>query len=230
MKRLYLTVEGQTEAGFVGLKSPPAHDGTRDRKRTVADGECDAFGRAAPDVSGGEDARAGGFDRAGLAVGQGPAVRFRSIGTGEDEALGIDGDTRRQPVGPRLGADEDKDGRAIELARTPARHVAEPQVRARPVAVAVDGVDLDVPNDLDLFMTLDPASKVGGHALADIATAKQEGSPLGIVGEEHDRLAGRVAAPHHGRAAALAGACVNRRARIVDANAIPSFAPGTGRR
>ncbi len=66
-----------------------------DRERTVADGERDPFGRAAADVARGEDARAGGLDRAGLAVSQGPAVGFRGIGPGEDEALGIDGDARR---------------------------------------------------------------------------------------------------------------------------------------
>ena len=48
----------------------------RDRQGPVADGERDPFGRVAPDVSRGEDPRAGGLDRAGLAVGQAASGRI----------------------------------------------------------------------------------------------------------------------------------------------------------
>ena len=82
---------------------------------------------------------------------------------------------------------------------TPALDVAEPQARER--AVALDGVHLDVADDLDLRVPLDPAGEVVGHALANVTPAKQQRGPGGVLGEEHHRLAGRVAAAHHGGAA-----------------------------
>ena len=72
---------------------------------------------------------------------------------------------------------------------------AEPEVRDR--LIALDGVDLNVANDLDLGMTLDAAGEIVGHAPANVTSAKQQGGARSMVGQEHDRLAGRVAAPHH---------------------------------
>ena len=104
-----------------------------------------------------------------------PAVGFRGVGPREDEALGIDGDARGQPVGPGLCADEDEHRRAIEVAGTPVLDVAEPEPRDR--AVALDGIHLDVADDLDLLVALDPAGEVVGHALAQVAPAQRSVAP-----------------------------------------------------
>ena len=50
--------------------------------------------------------------------------------------------------------------------------------------------------------------------------------PGGVLGEEHHRLAGRVAAAHHGGAAVRARARVHRGAGIEDPRPVPSLAPG----
>ncbi len=93
-------------------------------------------------------------------------------------------------------ADKDKYRRALELAGTAALDVAEPEAGDR--AVALDGVDLDVANDLDFRMTLDPAGEVVGHALTNVTPTKQESGPRGMLGKEHHRLARGVAAADHG--------------------------------
>ena len=53
--------------------------------------------------------------------------------------------------------------------------VAEPEPRDR--AVALDGVHLDVADDLDFRVTLDPAGEVVGHALAQVTPAQAAAWP-----------------------------------------------------
>ena len=98
----------------------------------------------------------------------------------------------------------------------------------RPVSMplALDGVNLDVANDLDLAVVLDPTGEVVGHALAQVASAQQQRDPGGVLGQEHRRLASRVAATHDGGAAVLARARMHRGAGIEDPRAVPSLAPG----
>src|SRR5437764_11065314 len=105
--------------------SKPREDPVRagDGQGAVADGERDALGRAAADVAGGEDPRAGGLDRAGLAVREGPAIGTRGIGPREDEPLGIDGDPLGHPGDAWPGADEDEQRRAIDPAGSPVADV-----------------------------------------------------------------------------------------------------------
>ena len=57
---------------------------------------------------------------------------------------------------------------------------------------------------------------------------KQKRGPGGVLGEEHHRLSGRIAAAHHGGAAAPARARVHRGAGIEDPRPIPPLAPGDG--
>src|SRR5689334_8005519 len=54
--------------------------GAGDREGAVADGERHTLGRVAPDVAGGEDARAGGLYHAGLALCERPRLRPRGAG------------------------------------------------------------------------------------------------------------------------------------------------------
>ncbi len=124
----------------------------------------------------------------------------RSDLAAEDEPLGVHGDARRQPVGPRLRSDEDDHGRAIEVAGSSVLEVSEPHFRNG--IAPFDGVHLDVADDLDFRVLLDPAGEVVGHVLAQVAAAEQERGPGGVLGEEHHRLAGRVAAADHGGPAA----------------------------
>ena len=56
--------------------------GAGDREGAVADGERHTLGRVAPDVAGGEDARAGGLYHAGLALCERPRLRPRGAGAG----------------------------------------------------------------------------------------------------------------------------------------------------
>ena len=68
--------------------------GAGDGEGAVADGEGDAFGRVAPDVSGGEDSRAGGLDRCRARdPSKGHWPESRGVGPGENEPLGIHRDT-----------------------------------------------------------------------------------------------------------------------------------------
>ena len=89
-----------------------------DRQSSVADGECDPLGRVASHVARGENARARGLDRTWLAVRQGPVAGARGVGPSHYEALGVDGDARRQPAGTRLCSDENEERRAVDFART----------------------------------------------------------------------------------------------------------------
>src|SRR5256885_11289073 len=61
------------------------------------------------------------------AVRQGPAVGARGVGPREDEALGVHGDARGQPAGPRLRTDEDEHRRAIQVAGRSEEHTSELQ-------------------------------------------------------------------------------------------------------
>ena len=96
--------------------------------------------------------------------------------------------------------------------------VAEPEPRDRPVAV--DGVHLDVVDDLDLGVALDPAGEIVGHALADVAAAEQERGAGGVIGEEH-RPPGRPSCRRPPRRPGRRGTsgrgprCRNRRPRAV---------------
>ena len=122
--RAWLKAVSASAARRSNLREHPVR--ASDRQGAVADGKRDPFGRSAPDVSRGEDPRARGLDKTGFAVGQRPAVGFRGIGPGQDEALGIDCDAWGQPAGPGLRTDEDEQRRAIEIAGRPVPDVAEP--------------------------------------------------------------------------------------------------------
>ncbi len=85
-------------------------------------------------------------------------------------------------------ADEYEDRRAAQVADATVPYVAELKTRDR--TVAHDGVHLDMTNDLDVRVALDPASEVVGHAFSDVASAEQERDPGGVFGEEHRGLTG----------------------------------------
>ena len=116
------------------------------------------------------------------------------------------------PAGTGLGADEDEYRRAVEFESTGLPELAEPQARGR--AVALDGVHFDVADDIDLLVPLNPAGEVVGHALANITPAQEQRDAGGVVGEEHRRLAGRVAPTHDDSAAVLARGRSAPRCRI----------------
>ena len=155
------------KGGLSNLREHPMR--ASDSQGPVADGKCDPFGGTATDVSRGKDPRARGLDNTGLAINDRPAVGFCGIRPRQDEALGIDRDARRQPASPRLRSDENKQRRAVEVARTPFPDVAQSKSSDR--AIALDGVYLDVAENLDFRMMLNPAREVVGHALTQVAPA-----------------------------------------------------------
>src|SRR5262252_6563107 len=76
-----------------------------DRDGALADGGCDPFDRAVPDVADGEHAGQGGLQErwSPLLL---PVVA--GIGAGEDVAPVVAGDGAGQPFGEWLGADQDE--------------------------------------------------------------------------------------------------------------------------
>ena len=122
--------------------------GAGDGERAVADGEADALGGSGADITGGEHARDGGFERAGVAVGEGPESGVFGIGAGEEVAEFIAADILRQESGLRLRADEDEDGFGIEFGV--GRAVAVGEGEALDAGCAVDFSDFGVDVDFDV--------------------------------------------------------------------------------
>jgi hypothetical protein len=105
-----------------------------DGDRPLADGRCDAFDRAVPDVAGGQHAGCAGFEQVGFPW-QGPA--FGQVWAGEDEAPLVAGHRLGQPLGERLRADQDKQpigGLCLGIAGVP---VPESELLQAPCTAAV---------------------------------------------------------------------------------------------
>src|SRR5271170_1499201 len=84
--------------------------GAGDGECAVADGEADAFGGTGTDISGGEDTGDGGFEGAGVAVGQGPAAGAFGVVSGGEIAEVVFGHGVGKSAGVGISADEDEDG------------------------------------------------------------------------------------------------------------------------
>ena len=85
-------------------------------QRTVADGESDALRRAGADIPGGQHARDGRLQRTRVAIRARPQSGTTGVGAGQQIALGVAGNLRRQPIRRRFGADENEHGRTAESA------------------------------------------------------------------------------------------------------------------
>src|SRR6476469_5848004 len=79
----------------------------RDRHSALTDGCRYALHRSGADITHREDPGSAGFEGERLAIGL-PLSRLRGIGSRQDEAVRVERDLRREPVGSRLGADENE--------------------------------------------------------------------------------------------------------------------------
>src|SRR6185295_16188743 len=78
-----------------------------DRRAALTDGCRDALDRSGADITHREDPGSAGFEGERLAIGR-PLSRLRGIGSRQDEAVLVERYLRREPVGSRLGADENE--------------------------------------------------------------------------------------------------------------------------
>ena len=94
--------------------------GEADGDRTLADRRSYSFDRAAADVTDGEHARQTGFEQVGIAAQLFPGGRVAGwpaeIRAGDNEAVAVQLDRISQPLGARLGADQDEQGRGGQRA------------------------------------------------------------------------------------------------------------------
>jgi hypothetical protein len=149
-------------------------------------------------------------------AGDGAAWQVRA---GEDESLPVAGDGFAEPVGPRLGADEDEQGVRGDGPPRPGGGVLQDQRFEMAGAGAVG--HLHAVADVDVRGGADLADEVVGHAGGQRPCAHQDGHLTGPFGQVQRGLPGGVAAagdehgpPAHGRGLAGRGAVEDVPARV----------------
>src|SRR5882757_7335083 len=143
-----------------------------DGHRALADGGGDALDRAGAAVADGEDAgeaglqgEGGAADRAGGAA----EVGDLEVDPGEEEAVVVLGEGAVEPLGARVGADEDEKAAATEVATLATAVVFDDDPLERVLAAHL--ADLGVDEQLDVVDRFDLVDEVAGHALAQVAAA-----------------------------------------------------------
>src|SRR5581483_11468509 len=136
-------------------------------------------------------------------------VRVRGV-AGEDEAVGMASVGVVQPLGARLGAEEEEEkGERKPLAALQSDGL-EPSV------LAVESGDLAAIADRDA-VALELADEVVGHRLVELGAPVEEGDERAAAGEPHGGLAGGVAAADDGDAGGAAELRFGRPRRVEDA-------------
>ena len=161
-----------------------------DRAGTVAHRGGNTFHRLRPDVPGGEDSRAGRFERQWL------EADIAEIAVSEYEPLGIEVNETIEPTCGRRSTDEGEQANAGLTRRS-----ARPVVRDRDfleMGVTVEFGHLGVRRQADLRRRVDPVDEVGRHRRAEVRAANRKGHICPFLGEEHCGLPGGVAAADHG--------------------------------
>src|SRR5262249_40502996 len=95
----------------------------RDRHASLADRGCNTFHRAEADITAGEDAGHARLEEVRVAL-QRPSPARLGIGAGEDVAVVVESDLRRQPPRFRVGADHDEERIRAAILRLAAAAVA----------------------------------------------------------------------------------------------------------
>ena len=153
----------------------------------TADG--DALDRAQAHVAAREDAGDARFEQVGIAVAR-PAPGLHHVVAGQDIAARVARDLRRQPLGLRVGADEDEQAAAVvpaHLAVAPSRMSIAVRWCRRASA------DFGAQRDLDVRLAPQLLDQVVRHALLQGIAAHDQRHRARMVGKVQRRLTGRVA-------------------------------------
>src|SRR5947209_1333636 len=155
--------------------------------RALADSGGDALHRLIADVTRAEDAGNVRLEEERIAR-EGPAARLAvfllEIRTGENEPMLVALHDLGNPVGPRLGTDEDEERRGLELAllaTTSDGDGMEP-------FIAVDGGDPRSGEDGDIGRPVHLIDEILRHAVAKRVAADEHGDALRVAREEERRL------------------------------------------
>ena len=161
-----------------------------DGHAALAHGRGDAFDRTEPDVAAGENARDAGLEEVGVAV-EVPPARRSHLRPGEDVAVVVERDLGRQPVGLRIGADEDVEPAGAQSFGFAADAIVDVDRLERNVAGR--GGHLGVDERADVGARVELVDQVPGHALFQRCAAAEDGDGPGVGREEECGLAGGVA-------------------------------------
>ena len=126
-----------------------------------------------------------------------PALELAGLGreraAGEHEAPLVQLDAAAEPVGVRIGADEEEEGAGWEHLLL----AAVPRVHRPQVAVAVERGDAHPQVDRHVLQLLDPVHQVARHPRAEVFAPAKHVHVAGGPREIHDGLTRRVSATDH---------------------------------
>src|SRR4051812_23660682 len=161
--------------------------------RTLANGRGNALHGLIANVTGAEDAGNVRLEQERITSERPttrPSVLLLQIGPGENEPMLVALHDVGNPVGTRLGADEDEERRGLELALLAATGDGD---RAKPF-IAVDGGDTRPGEDGDIGYPVHLIDEILRHAVAEGIAPDEHCDAFRVAGEEERRLAGGVAA------------------------------------
>ena len=115
-----------------------------------------------------------------------------AVSTGRDVAPGVTLDFGWEPVGARVGADEDEQRCCCDAFDSLGRAVLEVDPFEAPVAATAG--DLGLEADVDVRRPFDALDEVVGHARGERLRSHDDGHRLGELSEVECGLAGGVAA------------------------------------
>jgi hypothetical protein len=162
-----------------------------------ADGGSGHAGAAGADVPDGEDTGKARLEQEGVAAEPAPGVSIPDApperGTGEDEAVAVELDAPREPLGVRRRADQDDEGTRGERSPAAGAGLIDGDALEMPLAVHVG--HLVTEQDVDPGVPVDPLPEVCRHSAGNRVLAYDEVDVAAVLGERERRLAGRVAPP-----------------------------------